>query len=81
MDVDALSHRFEPLIAKHCTIAHILHSVGLSNRPEAYDNNKFSLHGKTKIEMVDKDDQMHVPIIIQSHQVIAWGSNVLHICM
>ena len=37
MDVGALSRRFGPLIAAHCAITYILHTVDIKNKPEVYD--------------------------------------------
>ena len=65
MDVDALSRRFGPLIAQHCAIAYMLHSVDVGNRPHAYDQQMFTLHGKAKIKLDSATIISRVPIIIK----------------
>ena len=64
IDVDALSRRFRPIIAQHCAIANILHSVDLKNIPEAYDNRKFAYKGRSKIDMATADSMKNLPVII-----------------
>ena len=57
----------DPLIAQHCAISYILHSVDTNNIPDAYDAAKFSLDGKTKIVIINDHFQRQLPIIIKSN--------------
>ena len=66
MDVDALSRRFEPLIALHCAIANILHVVDIKNRPDAYDEHAFIRDGQTKVKIRESDNKIILPVIIKS---------------
>ena len=50
MDVDALSGRFEPLIALHCSIANILHGVDIKNRLDTYDEHALCVPAKLKLK-------------------------------
>ena len=65
MDVDALSRRFGPLIAQHCAIAYMLHSVDTRHRPEAYDDTNFTRHGLMKIKSSSHRMPTHMPVITQ----------------
>ena len=56
MDVDALSRRFGPLIALHCSIANILHVVDVKNIPDAYDEHTFIRDGQIKVKIQELDN-------------------------
>ena len=50
VDVDALSRRYGPLIATHCTIAGILYRRDKDQRPSAYDKATFSSSQSSKLK-------------------------------
>ena len=54
VDVDALTRRFGPLIATHCTLASILHDRDKQQRPKTYDKDTFlSSHSSKLAEPTD----------------------------
>ena len=53
VDVDALSRRYGPLIATHCSIAGVLHVRDIERRPEAYDKNCFLSSQSSKLSVTN----------------------------
>ena len=64
MDVDALSRRFGPLIALHCSIANILHGVDIRNRRDVYDENTFIRDNQIKDKIKESGTKITLPVII-----------------